>query len=372
MGYFIRQRKAGWALLKTHYESGRCLGNIVPFAELNQHFFNSAMTLEEAREQAKKLNQQLHTDTWMKKRAIIQEKTRRALREKVLYLPDSLSFAFEEELSSHPDPKRMKSIWRAARKLIKEVRIPPEEWKRRKQNIYNYFEMKRLSPDYAKKIIRVMNMWGEFYSQKTNSPYSHLPCPVGSAAGRLRRTYNTHRKTNKASDGMTVELLNQVKPKLSLEQFNYMLISFWFGLRPQEMANLAKGTTYSYFDHDDENNVEVLNILQTKLSNLADEEQWKSIPILYPEQRQAASIIRSGIFKAPRLKTLKNYTLGNYHLYAGRKGFGPLMWGLGHDVVEVSSWLGHKSIDRTYRSYMKWKRIKLRSKSHPEIALKRE
>ena len=106
----------------------------------------------------------------------------------------------------------------------------------------------------------------------------------------------------------------------------------------------------------------MLCVQQTKLINLPEEEQWKSIPILYPEQRIAVEFIRAGNLEKPLPKTLKRYTLGNHHLYAGRKGFGPLMWGRGHDVVEVSSWLGHKSIDRTYRDYMKWRKVKLRTR----------
>jgi hypothetical protein len=135
-------------------------------------------------------------------------------------------------------------------------------------------------------------------------------------------------------------------------------------LRPQEVRNLNRGPEFSYFDHNNEENVDVLNVLQTKLVNLSEEDQWKGIPILHPEQREAAMMVQKGIFEEPLPKTIKRYTLGNHHLYAGRKGFGPLMWGLGHDVVEVSSWLGHKSIDRTYRDYMKWKRLKIRSKPH--------
>ena len=30
-----------------------------------------------------------------------------------------------------------------------------------------------------------MNMWGEFYSSKTNTPYSHLTCVTGFATGRM-------------------------------------------------------------------------------------------------------------------------------------------------------------------------------------------
>ena len=38
-------------------------------------------------------------------------------------------------------------------RFIKTVQIPPEDCKRRRQSIYNYFGEKLLSPDYAKKLL---------------------------------------------------------------------------------------------------------------------------------------------------------------------------------------------------------------------------
>ncbi len=363
MGYFIRKRKNGWSLIKTYYENGKCFGPCVPVSEYPQHFFSTMMTSEEARIQAKRINRELHNSQWIKKRAAIQERTHKEVHENVPFLPNALCNDFDKELQALHDPKRLQSIWRAARKLIRAVNLPPEDWKRRSQVIYNYFEEKRLSPDYAKKIIRVMNIWGEFYSSKTKIEYQRLVCPTGFAAGRILRAYRLHLKRDKASEGLTPDLLDQISGSLPPNEYHWLYISLWFGLRPQEIRNLGKGKDYTYFDTDKISGIDILNILQTKLLNLPEEEQWKSIPIIYPEQKTAARFITSNNFEEPRSRTIKRCTSGNHHLYAGRKGFGPLMWELGHDVVEVSSWLGHKSIDRTYRDYMKWKRLKLRSPS---------
>ncbi len=362
MGYFVRRRKTGWILQKTYYENGKCHAPTIPASQHFEHLFNSTMTIEEAREQAKRLNRELHTSQWMIKKEAILKRIHKEARDQIHFLPDALCAGFELELLSLPDPKRIQTTWRAARKLIKAVRIPPEDWRRRSQAIYNYFEEHRLSPAYAKKIIRIMNLWGEFYASKTKAPYSRLMPPTGFAAGRILRTYRAHLKRDKASDGLTPELLFKIRSSLSPHQFNWLHASLWFGLRPQEVRNLNRGQNYTFFDTDKPSGVELLNILQTKLINLAEDDQWKCIPILYPEQQLAAHNIRAGTLEEPLPKTIKRYTMGNHHLYAGRKGFGPLMWELGNDVVEVSSWLGHKSIDRTYRDYMKWKRLKLRTR----------
>jgi hypothetical protein len=276
MGYFIRKRKSGWALIKTYYENGKCIAPIVPAIEYSQHFFSVSMTIEEAREQARRLNKELHEDNWMQKREAIQERKRRELRERINFLPDALCTAFEQELLALPDPKRMKSRWQAARRLIKTVRIPSEDWKRRAQVIYNYFEEARLSPDYTKKIIQIMNMWGEFYSSKTNTPYQPLKCPTGFAKGRMLRAYRANQLTDKASDGLIPDILARIRSDLSLEQHNWLFISLWFGLRPQEMRNLSRGISFSYFEHDEETKTDALFVLQTKLVHLPEEEQWKA------------------------------------------------------------------------------------------------
>lgn len=360
MGLYVRRRKDYWILQKDHFVNGKRTQPVIPKEEYPQYALCTEMTITEARQQIKRLNEELRKERLARKRETIDERLAQESKEQIPYLPQALCYTFEKELESLPDPRRLKTLWRAARKLIKDVNIPCHEWKRRAQTIYNYFEKKHLSPDYAKKVIRLMNMWGEFYAAKTRSPYSHLKSPTGFAAGRIRKTYKKHLTCNKASEGLTPELLQ--KHSFRPEQYNWLFISLWFGLRPQEIENLKRGNEYFNFDRDYETNLEILCVLQTKLSNLPEEDQWKSIPIIYPEQIEAASIIRTGNFIKPLGKTIKRHTHGQHHLYAGRKGFGPLMWGKGHDVVEVSSWLGHKSIDRTYRDYMSWRKVKVRMK----------
>lgn len=362
MGYFIRKRTNGWSLLKTYYEEGICRSYIIPSEDYIPHSFNVTMTIEEAKERAKQLNLEGRKDKTLKRREKTLIRLKKEQESELNNIPQELCKAFLRELDSMPDPKRFHSLWRAARKLIKEIDIPAHEWKRRAQTIYTYFERKHLSQAYAKKIIRVMNMWGEFYSAKTNTPYSPFKSPTGFAAGRIWRAYKEFIPKMKASDGLTPEILSQVCQSISSEHYNWLFISLWFGLRPGELENIRNGEEFAYFSQDIQKEVEILNVRQTKLSNLAEEDQWKSIPIIYPEQRIAASIIYEGNYNRPHPDTIKNHTKGHHHLYAGRKGFGPLMWEKGHDVVEVSSWLGHKSIDRTYRDYMKWTKVKLRRK----------
>jgi len=69
----------------------------------------------------------------------------------------------------------------------------------------------------------------------------------------------------------------------------------------------------------------------------------------------------SGGMRQPALLNLQRLFM-RHSAIVGSTGSGKsnAVWGRGHDVVEVSSWLGHKSIDRTYRDYMRWTKLKLR------------
>jgi hypothetical protein len=42
---------------------------------------------------------------------------------------------------------------------------------------------------------------------------------------------------------------------------------------------------------------------------------------------------------------------GNSALYGGRKGFTDLMLSKGNTIENISIWMGHSTLDRTWRSY---------------------
>ena len=69
----------------------------------------------------------------------------------------------------------------------------------------------------------------------------------------------------------------------------------------------------------------ILWIFQTKLVALPAVDRWKPIPLLYEEQKFALTMIESGNFERPLLKTIKKYFGKGMTLYGGRKGFTDLM-----------------------------------------------
>jgi hypothetical protein len=95
----------------------------------------------------------------------------------------------------------------------------------------------------------------------------------------------------------------------------------------------------------------VLWIYQTKLTSLPPQLRWKLIPIILPEQEVALEIIRTRMFKRPNVKIVKKYFGPDTTLYGGRKGFTDLMLTYQQDFIHISQWMGHSSIERTWRNY---------------------
>ena len=92
-------------------------------------------------------------------------------------------------------------------------------------------------------------------------------------------------------------------------------------------------------------------IYQTKIIALPPEDRWKPIPILYEEQEFAMRIIESGNFKRPLVKTMMQYFSKDIDLYGYRKGFTDLMLSRGNTIENISIWMEHSTLDRTWRSY---------------------
>jgi integrase len=87
----------------------------------------------------------------------------------------------------------------------------------------------------------------------------------------------------------------------------------------------------------------------------------KPIPLWHEGQKRCLEIIASGNFRRPLAKTMAHHFGERTNCYAGRKGFVDLMRSLGQDFEDISQWLGHQSVDMTWKHYrnrstVKWKK----------------
>ncbi len=62
-------------------------------------------------------------------------------------------------------------------------------------------------------------------------------------------------------------------------------------------------------------------------------------------------MISDGSFKRPLAKTVRKHFGMGHDNYAGRKGFVDLMLSKGQTLENISIWMGHSTLNRTWRSY---------------------
>ena len=138
---------------------------------------------------------------------------------------------------------------------------------------------------------------------------------------------------------------------------NWLILSVWFGLRPKEIDNLRDRKLWSVETLP--NGRKILWVFQTKIIALPEEDRWKPIPIIYEEQKFALEILKSMNFKRPLVKTIRAHCGNGVDLYGGRKGFSDLMLSRKQSIENISIWMGHSSLDRTWRSYKSRRRFHL-------------
>jgi hypothetical protein len=321
--------------------------------------FHKLMTLDEAKVRARQLNAQDFVKRQEERiqRIAIEENNNKKKYDSVL--PIEFVEEFESRYLRSRDSETRKgrrktsharSKWNAAKKMIVALKIDPSEWYYYNKEVYDYFHDQQLSISYSISILSLVNAWGYFICRKLAKPFLPVTRPRGYERQRLLDAhYQRNKNSRKASDPLPPEVLHDASGKMNQANFNWLFISVWLGLRPQEIDNLHESDLWRV-----ETPIvgrKVFWIFQTKIIALPPEDRWKPIPILYEEQEFALRIIQSGQFKRPLIKTMRNYFSKDIDLYGGRKGFTDLMLSKGNTIENISIWMGHSSLDRTWRSY---------------------
>lgn len=202
-----------------------------------------------------------------------------------------------------------------------------------------------------------MRTSGGFHLQKTGAPVPSCADPQGYERQRLLdANYSKQKGVARASKQITPETLDKVaKAGLNNRNLNWLYLSVWFGLRPKEIDQLHEKETWRLEELP--TGREILWVFQTKIVALPPQDRWKPIPILFEEQRFALRIIQEGTFRRPISKTMKRYFERGVTTYGGRKGFTDLMLSKGHSLENISVWMGHSSLQRTWYSYKSRRRF---------------
>lgn len=337
--------------------------------------FNLDWTYEQAYEHGERLNA---LDSVRRKEVLAKNKASEKLTDiekvKNSIIPDAESDEFitymEENWSSKNKYNLRKQVlhWRLLEEILTHhVKLHPHEFYKERNKFYNYFEKEKFSFSYVQKVLKVINMWGEFKCDKDEKYFKKVPNPKGFW---LEKIQDASDADGKGATPLTIELLDSLKHKLLDTEWKYLRATFWLGLRPSELDLILKDKTKVRFEKY--KGTSVICVYQTKLEMLPEPKRWKNIPLYCDEMEEAAKDIKlydknpeNLLLKKPKVKDIKKAAAPMFldektglpiedngvGLYSGRKGFTDLHLELGQDLEDISQWAGHASIERTWSAY---------------------
>ncbi len=116
--------------------------------------------------------------------------------------------------------------------MITELRLQPHEYFKKQKDFYNYFKRKKLSKSYIEKLIKVLNAWGEFYSDQSKTYFKKVPNPKGVILESIKDASSAD---GSGAYALTAPDLHALKYKLPTGQWEYIRATLWLGLRPSEL-----------------------------------------------------------------------------------------------------------------------------------------
>lgn len=349
--FYVSKGRKQWRLIQETYSGGKRTQKQVPRDALQAFGLTPDMTLEQARARARTLNQ---SNKLEREKQV--EQARRAVRAATVesvYLPADLAAAFTEHLDQESfggdeHKLRLQSHWRYIQTMIAELEIHPKDFHKNSNRVYRYLIDDEVSIDYAGKLIRVLNLWGMFVSERRQEYFRPIALPRGLVRERIADNHNAE-GVRRASAPLTPAALESARQQLTVVgNYEWLYVSVWLGLRPEEVDALLDRTTWKTIAVD---GVPVLQVYQSKLVKVPKSKRWKSIPLITKQQRRALELIESGVLKRPLYRTMSTVFGEGVTLYGGRKGFVRLMKDHGQSLNNISQWLGHKSVNRTKMSY---------------------
>jgi hypothetical protein len=342
-----RQRGPQFKVMFEWWENTVRKYRAVPRSDWPRHGFSDAMSLDEAKARKDSLNAKEKLSRNEARRQKILARLDKERLEQVAYLPEALEREFVTE-KLPPSPKTQ-SHWAAARRVLTATALPPECWADSADKFYKEFVKRQMSPSYLKKVLPLINRWGAFQSRKQQRPFDPIPFPPKHWANEIAETHyqKTSTQGGRESAPLPPEFLTDVD--LDPEALRWLQFSVWFGLRPVEIDLLAKPSSKKTWWVSRER-VPVLWIYQTKLKGVAPDKRVKYVPAFLPEQAALLKDMSLPV-KRPGRKKMISLFGESITLYGGRKNFIQLMKSHGQKFENVSVWMGHTDLKRTYQSY---------------------
>ena len=360
--FYVRKngsKTGSWSLYYQHWKENKKQQDLVEKLAYAEFGFRLDMNLEEARKRCKQLNSERRIDK-DKIRLSAERVTELKLLDKVLFPPDYVEEFLEkldtENFGSEMHLKKIISHFNFIQKVCVDLKLTsPAVYNQEAKRIFKYFMKKKISVNYAKRLISLLNRWGKFVARKHGMFFEECPTPRGrerSAIAEAQKTKsgkNSELGVRMVSDPLTPEILAGMKEHLSDEHYNWLYLAVWLGLRPEEIDSLKDKNTFKFQSKD---GVQILSVYQSKLMSIEEDKRWKHIPLIFPEQKKCIEIIKSAIHKRPHSKTVRKYSKSDrINLYGGRNNFVDLCLDRNQNFVDVSAWMGHKDTSITFAKY---------------------
>lgn len=342
----------GWRLMETVYKDGKRKPSQVPKSAYQALGFRFDMSDEEAKARVSQLNKVNRVE-----KSKVIAIARRVELESVsasAYVPKALAEAFvqkikDDNFGSDTHCEKRLSHWQFVQDMVTTLQLEPKDFADNKRKIFGYFIKRKISLDYAGKIRRTLNEWGYFVSKQRGQFFEPVGAPKGIEKEKIADSNETSEGKRRPSEKLTEKVLADLIRNLPDGHGEYLSIALYFGLRPSEIQELREKPEHHRIDRVGK--TVVLRIYQSKLSGVAREKRWKVIPVILDQQKQALQYIEKDTWSRPLARTLQRLSGVYLTRYCGRKGFTDLMLGYGQELVDISAWLGHTTINRTYHSY---------------------
>lgn len=356
--FFIRTRPSGrWYVFHQVYRNGKAIQKALPKESYEALGFQLHWSIAEARTSCKELNKVRAEEKQSIRRAILKSKEVKSLNE--YFFPTQLLVLFMEKLElenqgSERHLQKSFSVFKFVQAMCIKLKIKPPEYRDQQKKIFNYFVSKKVSVSYAKRIIAMTNTWGYFQCRMSGQFFEPIPTIKGNTRERIADAQatkvgkNTRLGVREQSEPLTEDALKKLKDKAPPALYNFLHLTVYLGLRPEEAISLHDEESYKLEDRD---GLSILWVYQSKLKSVAKDKRWKLIPLILPEQQECLSIIASGEFKKCSYKYARTFLPKGTTFYGGRKNFIDMMLSYGQKLEDISMWMGHTSLDTSWKHY---------------------
>lgn len=362
--YFIRVKPSGnWFAYHQTYVDGKKVQKALPPESYEVLGFQRHWSVIQAKAFVQELNKERSAEKQTIRKAA--QRASEILTVDEDFFPEQLCILFkkkleEENQGSELHLKKIYSHFIFIQRMCLKLRLKPDEYRDSQKRIYNYFAAEKISVSYAKRLISLLNLWGAFHSKFKNKFFE----PVQTIKGRFREKIADAQTTKhgvetklgvkEESAPLTEVALKKLKDHVTEELYNWLFLSVYLGLRPSEVDSLKKEVNYK-LQVDGEK--KVLWVYQPKLQSLPKEKRWKLIPLFLPQQLMCLDVIASGTFKKCSYKFARSVLPKGVTFYGGRKNFIDMMLSYDQKLEDISNWLGHTSIDTSWKHYRNKKAV---------------